>query len=161
MKISLIVAMAANRAIGLDNRMPWHLPADLKRFKQITMGSPVIMGRKTYEAIGKALPGRSNLIITRNTVYHQPGCQTFGDIETALQQCRNSEEVFVIGGATLYRALLPIADCLYLTLINQDFVGDTFFPEIDENCWRVIDRQDVFDDQFVDFTYSFITFVRQ
>ena len=132
MKISLIVAMAANRAIGLDNKMPWHLSADLKKFKAITMGSPIVMGRKTYESIGRPLPGRSNIIISRNLDYQQAGCLVFNDIKAAIEaSSKDAEEIFIIGGAELYKATLPHADNLYLTLINQDFNGDTFFPEID------------------------------
>lgn len=156
MKISLIVAMASNRAIGLNGQMPWHLSADLKRFKQITMGAPILMGRKTFEAIGKPLPGRENIVISRNTDYQQAGCLVFGDIETALQHCANRDEVFVIGGATLYEALLPRAHYLYLTEINKNFAGDTFFPEIDYRHWREVAREVIDSDQSVDFSYSFL-----
>jgi dihydrofolate reductase len=156
MKISLIVAMASNRAIGLNGQMPWHLSADLKRFKQITMGSPILMGRKTFEAIGKPLPGRCNIIISRDPDYRQAGCQVFNDIDSALGYCSDSPEVFVIGGATLYQALLPRADYLYLTEIDQDFAGDTFFPEIDTTQWREIENEHVTDDQSVDFSYRFL-----
>lgn len=156
MKISLIVALASNRVIGLNGQMPWHLSADLKRFKQITMGSPIIMGRKTFEAIGKALPGRSNIIISRNADYQQPGCLVFTDIDSALQHCADNPEVFVIGGATLYQTLLPMADFLYLTEIDKDFPGDTFFPEIDVKNWREIEREQIDNDPSVDFSYRFL-----
>ena len=161
MKISLIVAMASNRAIGLNGQMPWHLSADLKRFKQITLGSPILMGRKTFEAIGRPLPGRENLIISRNTDYQQAGCRVFTDIGRALDYAKNSAELFVIGGATLYEALLPKADYLYLTQIDKPFTGDTFFPQIEDTGWQQISREDVADDASVDFTYSFIKLVRQ
>lgn len=160
MKISLIVAMAGNRAIGLNGRMPWHLSADLKHFKKITLGSPIIMGRKTFDAIGRPLPGRDNIVVSRNADYRCPGARIFSDIETALQACRGCDEVFVIGGATLYQAMLPAADALYLTLIHKDFAGDTFFPEFDASVWREIDRTDVDDDASVDFSYSFIKLAR-
>lgn len=127
MKISLIVAMASNRAIGLDGQMPWHLSADLKHFKQVTMGAPIVMGRKTFDAIGRPLPGRRNLVISRNSDYQAAGCEVFADINSALQACGNVTEVFVIGGATLYQALLPCADYLYLTEIHRPFAADTFF----------------------------------
>jgi dihydrofolate reductase len=156
MKISLIVAMASNRAIGLNGKMPWHLSADLKRFKQITMGAPILMGRKTFEAIGRPLPGRENIIISRDPSYQQPGCRVFGDIDSVLQCYAGSQELFVIGGATLYEAMLPYADYLYLTEIHKIFAGDTFFPKIDSGQWRDISREDIKDDQAVDFTYSFI-----
>ena len=157
MKISLIVAMAANRAIGLDNKMPWHLSADLKKFKAITMGSPIVMGRKTYESIGRPLPGRSNIIISRNSDYQQAGCLVFNDIKAAIEaSSKDAEEIFIIGGAELYKATLPHADNLYLTLINQDFNGDTFFPEIDFKAWTEASREDISDDPSVNFSYSFL-----
>ena len=157
MKISLIVAMARNRVIGLNGQMPWHLSADLKRFKQLTLGYPIVMGRKTFEAIGRPLPGRDNTVISRNPDFDAPGCRVFADIDSALSALAHAPQVFIIGGATLYEALLPIADCLHLTLIDQDFVGDTFFPEFHHYDWQETDRQDVDDDQAVDYAYSFIT----
>ncbi|MBS4051381.1 MAG: dihydrofolate reductase [Methylomonas sp.] len=160
MKISLIVAMASNRVIGLNGTMPWHLSADLKRFKQITLGSPIMMGRKTFDAIGRPLPGRENLVISRNPEYRQPGCRVFADIDSALRYAQTCSEVFVIGGATLYDALLPQADYLYLTLIQREFAGDTYFPEIDYSAWRVLERVDVADDSNVDFSYSFLKLAR-
>ncbi len=156
MKISLIVAMASNRTIGLNGQMPWHLSADLKRFKQITLGAPVLMGRKTFEAIGKPLPGRSNLIISRNAGYQAAGCLVFTDTASALQHCAASPEVFVIGGATLYQAFLAVADYLYVTEIHQPFAGDTFFPEINADHWRELSREDVENDASVAFAYSFL-----
>ncbi len=160
MKISLIVAMAGNRAIGLNGQMPWHLSADLKHFRKITMGSPVIMGRKTFDAIGRPLPGRDNLVVSRNAGYRCPGCKVFADIGDAVEACRGRDEIFIIGGATLYQAMLPAADYLYLTLIHKDFAGDTFFPEFDAGIWREIERTDIDDDASVDFCYSFIKLAR-
>jgi dihydrofolate reductase len=157
MKISLIVAMASNRVIGLNNKMPWHLSADLKKFKKITMGSPILMGRKTHESIGKPLPGRANIIISRNLDYRQDGCFVFNDLKTALDQtCTNAEEIFVIGGSDIYEAILPMADAIYLTLINKVFEGDTFFPEIDFNVWSEVEREDIKDDPDAAFSYSFL-----
>jgi len=161
MKVSLIVAMASNRTIGVNGQMPWHLSADLKHFRKITMGSPVIMGRKTFEAIGKPLPGRTNIIISRNTGFQHEQCRTFNDIASALLFCANEEEVFVIGGAQLYQALLPSADLLYLTEIKKDFAGDTFFPIIDRQEWLEIERKDVETDPSVDFSYSFLKFAHR
>jgi dihydrofolate reductase len=158
MKIALIVAMASNRAIGLDGQMPWHLSADLRRFKRITMGHPVLMGRKTYQAIGKPLPGRANWIISRNPDFSAPGCRVFGDIGVALAQ--DVPQLFVIGGATLYEALLPQAEELHLTLIERRFDGDTFFPELDLNAWQLVDEEIVNDDASVDFNYRFVTYRR-
>lgn len=160
MKISLIVAMASNRAIGLNGRMPWHLSADLKRFKQITMGSPVLMGRKTYQAIGRPLPGRDNVVISRNGDFRPEGCRVFAEIEPALHAYADRPQVFVIGGATLYQALLNRADELYLTLIDREFPGDTFFPDLGDG-WNELEREDVDDDQTVDFSYSFIRLLRK
>lgn len=161
MKISLIVAMASNRVIGLDGQMPWHLSADLQYFKKITLGSPILMGRKTFEAIGRPLPGRENLIISRNLAYQQLGCRVFADIDAALDYAKQSVELFVIGGATLYEAFLPLADYVYLTQIHKSFVGDAYFPEIDLSNWREISHQDVVDDKRVDFAYSFLKLERQ
>lgn len=149
--------MASNRVIGLNNQMPWHLSADLKRFKQITMGHPIIMGRLTFEAIGKPLPGRTNIIVSRNSSYQQKGCIVVDSIEAAINHaCRLSDEVFVVGGATLYEAVLPFADTLYLTQINQNFAGDTFFPLLDSSGWIEEKREDVSYDDQVKFSYSFI-----
>lgn len=159
MKISLIVAMSSNRAIGLDGQMPWHLSADLKRFKQITMGHPIIMGRKTYAAIGKPLPGRTNIIVSRNPAYKPDGCIVVDNVEAAINHaCRLSDEVFVIGGATLYEATLPIANTLYITQINREFEGDTFFPEFDLKQWLEVERQEIVTDTSVTFTYDFIVY---
>ncbi|MGZ5052521.1 MAG: dihydrofolate reductase [Methylobacter sp.] len=156
MKIALIVAMASNRAIGLGGQMPWHLSADLKKFKQITMGSPILMGRKTYESIGRPLPGRTNIVISRNPSYSQPGCQVFNDLDKALASCADAEQAFIIGGADLYQSTLPIADTIYLTQIHSEFPGDTFFPEIDETQWPEVAREDINDDPDVSFSYSFL-----
>lgn len=156
MKISLIVAMASNRAIGLNNQIPWHLSADLKKFKKITMGAPILMGRKTYESIGRPLPGRSNIIISRNPEYRQAGCLVFNDIEQALESCRDRDEVFVIGGSDFYRSMLAVADTLYLTQIHREFPGDTFFPELDASQWIEVEREDIQDDPDVAFSYSFL-----
>ena len=158
MKISLIAAIASNRVIGNQGQMPWHLSADLKRFKQITLGAPVMMGRKTFDAIGKPLPGRQNIIISHNLNYKQPNCLTFTDISLALKNFQHCPELFIIGGATLYQAMLPFADYLYLTVINKNFSGDTFFPEIDYSEWHELDKEDVDDDKTVDFTYSYIKY---
>lgn len=160
MKLSLIVAMATNRTIGINKQMPWHLSADLKQFKKITMGHPIIMGRKTFESIGRPLPGRQNIVISRDISYQQEGCLVFNDLDAAVQHCADQEEVFVIGGATLYAVTLERADRLYITQINQAFEGDTWFPEIDAADWREVTREDINDDASVDFKYSFISYDR-
>ncbi len=149
--------MASNSAIGLNNQMPWHLSADLKRFKQITLGHPVIMGRLTFEAIGKPLPGRTNIVVSRNSAYQPEGCVVVDSIEAAISHsCRLADEVFVIGGSTLYEATLPIADNLYITQIHQDFEGDTFFPLLVRKQWLEVGREDIADDATAGFTYSFL-----
>ena len=149
--------MSSNCAIGLDGQMPWHLSADLKRFKQITMGYPILMGRLTFESIGRPLPGRTNIIISRNPDYRPEGCIVIDSVEAAISHgCQLADEVFVIGGFTLYQATLPIANTLYITQINHDFVGDTFFPDFDRNQWVEVQREDLVDDAKVDFTYSFL-----
>ncbi|NOU20215.1 MAG: dihydrofolate reductase [Methyloglobulus sp.] len=143
--------------MGLANQMPWHLSADLKRFKQLTMGYPILMGRKTFESIARPLPGRTNIIVSRNPAYRPEGCIVVGTVEAAISHaCQLADEVFVIGGSTLYEATLPIADTLYITQINRDFNGDTFFPDFDWNRWSEIAREDVVDDPKVNFTYSFL-----
>ncbi|MCL7421485.1 MAG: dihydrofolate reductase [Methylobacter sp.] len=159
MKISLIVAMASNRVIGINNQLPWHLSADLKRFRYITMGSPILMGRKTYESIGRPLPGRTNVIISRDPAYQQEGCLVFNDIETAIESCcQKFQEIFVIGGSELYQSMLPMADTLYVTLIHKAFSGDAFFPEIDARQWAEVAREDVDNDPDAGFGYSFIKY---
>lgn len=138
--------------------MPWHLSEDLKRFKRLTLGSPIVMGRKTFEAIGRPLPGRTNIVISRNPELKADGCLVFPDMDSALAVVADASQVFIIGGATLYQAMLHRANDLYLTLIDRDFEGDTFFPAIKKSDWQEIERQDVFNDPTVDYAYSFITF---
>lgn len=158
MKISLIVAMSQNRVIGRDNKMPWHLSADLKRFRAITMNSPILMGRKTFESIGKPLDGRTNLILSKNINYQPQGCLVFQSLESALNEAKKyGEEVFIIGGATLYEIALPLAKRLYLTDIQAEFEGDTFFPEFDVNEWNEIACEQIDNDEKVDFSYRFLT----
>ena len=156
MKLSISVAMAENRVIGIDNKMPWHISADLKYFKKITMGKPILMGRKTYESIGRPLPGRQNIVSSRNPDYVQLGCEVYRSIDLAIDACSGKEELIIIGGASFYQAMLPKASHLYLTRIHETFEGDTFFPEFDLSEWCEIERVDVTDDDTVDFDYSFI-----
>ncbi|MFA1711080.1 dihydrofolate reductase [Peribacillus frigoritolerans] len=137
--ISLMVAMDQNRVIGKNNKLPWHLPADLQYFKKVTMGHPIVMGRKTFESIGRVLPGRENVIVTRNQEFKVEGCVVLHDIAQIKMFADNhDEEVFVIGGAEIFKEILPFTDRLYITEIHETFEGDTFFPEIDENEWDVI-----------------------
>lgn len=127
--ISLIVAHDKNRVIGYENEMPWHLPGDLQYFKEMTMGKPVVMGRKTFESIGRPLPGRRNIVITRNADYTAEGIETAPSLEAALALVRGAEEVMVIGGEQIFTQALPLAQKLYITLIDNEFVGDTYFPD--------------------------------
>jgi len=135
-RLSLIAAVAANGVIGNGNALPWRLPEDLKHFKALTLGHPVVMGRKTFESIGRPLPERRNLIVTRNAAYAAPGCETVASLHAALAACRDADEIFVIGGAQIYAEALPLAARLYLTEIQKEFPGDARFPEIDRREWR-------------------------
>ena len=137
--ISLLVAMDQNRVIGKDNQLPWHLPADLQYFKKVTMGHPIIMGRKTFDSIGRVLPGRENVIVTRNREYKNEDCTILHSIDEIKQFADGKEqEVFVIGGAEIFKGILPVADRLYLTEIDASFEGDTYFPTIDDKEWRQV-----------------------
>lgn len=129
MIISMIAAMAKNRVIGADNKMPWHLPADLKHFKATTLGKPVIMGRNTYESIGKALPGRTNIVISRDINLQLADAITVSDVEAALLAVKESGEVMIIGGGAIYNTFLPLCHRLYLTEIELEVDGDTYFPD--------------------------------
>lgn len=141
MRINLIVAMAKNRVIGIDNKMPWHLPADFAWFKRNTLGHPVIMGRKTFESIGRPLPGRRNLVISRNANWHSDGCEVSGSLAEAFNRCKDNESVFVIGGATLYNEALPLANSIYLTEVDASPNGDTWFPLLDTRQWQERSRE--------------------
>ena len=136
MRRSLVVAMARNRVIGRDNRLPWRLPADLAYFKQVTTGHPVVMGRRTYESIGRPLPGRQNIVVTRNRAFSAPGCTVVGSLDEAWKAAGDADEVSVIGGTTLFAETLPIADRIHLTEVEAAVPGDTFFPEFDRSQWN-------------------------
>ena len=143
--ISLVVAMDRNRAIGVNGRLPWRLPDDMKWFKEVTMGKPVIMGRKTYDSIPnrfKPLPGRHNIVVTRNRNYRAEGATVVHSVDEALTAAADADEIMIGGGAQLYEALLPQASRLYLTLVDSAFEGDTYFPELDMSRWRERYRQD-------------------
>lgn len=160
MRISLIAAMASNRVIGRDNRLPWHLPTDLKRFKRLTMGHALIMGRKTFESVGRPLPGRSNVVVTRQEGYAPEGVRVVHSIEEALQASQG-DEVFIAGGGDIFQQVLPVADRLYLTIIEEAFPGDAYFPEYDESQWRLVDREDHGPTEDAPFSWSFQTLDRQ
>ncbi len=140
-RVSLIVAMAKNRVIGANNTLPWHLPADLKHFKALTMGHHIVMGRKTYASIGRPLSGRTSVVITRNADYFAPGVIVANSLEAALSACGTDEEIFVIGGAEIFAQALGFADTLYITEIKRDVAGDVSFPEFDKTEWQEISRE--------------------
>lgn len=135
-RLSLVVAMAKNRVIGAGGRIPWHLPNELQLFKRVTMGHPIIMGRKTYESIGRLLPGRATVIVTRQADYRVPGALIAHSLDAAIAACGHEDEIFVIGGGELYREALPRADRIYLTTVEAEPAGDTYMPELDERAWR-------------------------
>jgi len=161
-RLSMIAAMGKNRVIGKDNDMPWHLPADLHHFKKTTLGSPIIMGRKTYDSIGRPLPGRLNIILSRNTEIEIEGCIVVDSLNKAivLAEQEMTEEVFITGGAHLYNKFLADADRLYITLIDEDFEGDTFFPDYTQLSWKEVSREDHLADDKNIHNYSFITLDR-
>jgi len=139
--LSIIAAVARNRVIGINNTLPWHLPEDLKRFRALTMGHHIIMGRKTYESLGRLLPGRTTVIVSRSKDYAVLGALVADSLDAALTLCGDDTEVFVIGGAELYLAAIQRADRLYLTEIDRDFDGDTFFPDVDRANWHETARE--------------------
>ncbi|MGH8271353.1 MAG: type 3 dihydrofolate reductase [Gammaproteobacteria bacterium] len=139
--VALVAAVAENGVIGRGGVMPWHLPADLAHFKRITMGKPIVMGRRTFEAIGRALPGRRNIVVTRAAEFSAPGVERAASPEEALALAGDAAEVMVIGGAELYRAALPLARRIYLTRVHAEVAGDTFFPELDDREWRELARE--------------------
>ncbi len=140
-RVVLVAAVASNAVIGAHGGMPWHLPEDLKRFKQLTLGHPVIMGRKTWESIGRALPGRRNIVVTRRTAFEAPGAEVVESLRAALALCAHERMVFVIGGGELYRAALPFAAELALTEIHRDYAGDVRFPDFDREAWKETRRE--------------------
>ncbi|QBQ53858.1 type 3 dihydrofolate reductase [Nitrosococcus wardiae] len=160
MIISFVVAMDDHRLIGANCRLPWHLSADLKYFRRLTMGKPILMGRGTHESIGRPLPGRHNIVVTHNPHYEAPGCTVVPTVEAGLQAAGEAEEVMVIGGAALYQQLLPQAHRIYLTLIWGTFRGDTWFPDFDPADWTEVWREDHGPDSQNPYPYSFIRLER-
>lgn len=155
---SIIVAKSQNNAIGKDNQLLWHLPQDMRHFKQMTLGHHMIMGRKTFESIGKPLPGRELIVVTRNPDYQVPGCKIVGSIEEALDWAEQAgeTEVLIAGGEQIYRAMLPVADKIYLTEVKTVLEGDTFFPELDKNEWKEIKRTAHPADEQHAYAYNFV-----
>ena len=139
--ISLLVAVAANGVIGRDNQLPWHLPADLKRFKQLSVGKPVIMGRKTWDSIGRPLPDRRNIVVTRNSDFQSPGAEVATSLEDAIELAGDAEEIIVIGGGEIFKLSLPIADRIYYTHVHAEVEGDAYFPDLDWSQWQAVYRE--------------------
>lgn len=158
MTLSFIVAIDQNNAIGNNNQLPWNMPADLKHFKQKTLGKPIIMGRKTYESIGRPLPKRRNIIITRDKKYQVDGCEVFNDIASALNAVQDCDEAMVIGGANLFQQLMSRADKLYLTVIEHQFTADTFLAPIDFSQWQQIEKHSHKADAENPYDYTFYTY---
>ena len=162
----MIVAMAENRVIGINNNLPWYLPNDLKYFKQVTMGKPILMGRKTYESIGKPLPGRTNIVITRNESWQANGVKVVHSLEDAFSlassivEIDGQDEMMVIGGDQIYQTSLPAIDRIYLTKVHAEVDGDAYFPELDWSEWKEVAREDFKAEGPNPYDYSFIVFDR-
>lgn len=159
--ITLIAAYARNRVIGKDNRMPWHLPEDLAHFKRATLGAPIIMGRHTWESIGRALPGRRNMVVSRTPTLSLIGAEIFTSLDQAIRACEPAPEVFVIGGAQVYAQAISVAHRLVMTEIDATFDGDTFFPKFDQHEWQEISREGHQAQSPNDFFFSFVEYKRQ
>lgn len=159
MSISLIVAMAKNRTIGIDNTLPWRCPEDLKHFKALTMGHHMIMGRKTFDSIGKPLPGRTTVVVTRNPELKIEGCVMAHSLQEAIAACEG-DEIFVVGGAEIYTQALPLADTLYISEIQQDVEGDAWFPEFDKSDWKEVARDQRSQSEPQPLEYHFVTYRR-
>jgi len=159
MTVSIIVAIGENHAIGKNNQLLWHMPNDLKHFKDITSGRTIIMGRKTFDSVGKPLPRRRNIVVTRQDITI-PGCEVVKSIEDGLALCKDEDEVFIGGGAEIYKLAMHLTDRIYLTIIHKSFDADTFFPEIDKTVWKEVKREDFEPDEKNPLPYSFITLER-
>ena len=159
--ITIIAAAAENNALGKDNDLVWHLPDDFKRFKRLTTGHYIIMGRKTFETFPKPLPNRTHIVITRQENYNREGCIVVNTLEKALEIAKNDDQPFIIGGGEIYKLGLPHANKIELTRIHDSFEADTFFPEIDENEWKLIDSIYHTKDEKHDFDFTYLTYVRK
>jgi len=159
--ISIIAAIAENNALGKDNQLIWHLPADLKRFKKVTLNHHIIMGRKTFESLGKPLPNRTSIIITRNKNYQVAECIVVNSLEQALEAAKSDPNPYILGGAEIYKQSIEIADELDLTFVHHKFEADAFFPEIDTTIWKETSREDFKADDKNKYDYSFVRFNRR
>ena len=153
MKISIIVAMSNNSVIGFNNGLPWYLSEDLKNFKKTTLNHTVIMGRKTFDSIGKPLKDRKNIVITRNTSLRISGVVVVNSLSEAISMVKIPNEIFIIGGEQIYKAALPLAKNLYITRVDGDFDGDAFFPHYDQNEWREVGREDLISEKKIKFSF--------
>jgi dihydrofolate reductase len=168
MLISLIVAHSSNRVIGIDGQLPWHIPDDLKYFKAITIGKPIIMGRKTFDSIGKPLPGRLNIIITKNTDLSIEECVVVNNLEAAISEAKNffktqdteQEEIFIIGGAQIFKQSMEFVNKIYITEVHADYAGDVFFDELSDNDWIEVSR-DLHDSENDKIPFSFVTYKKK
>ncbi|WP_220719081.1 type 3 dihydrofolate reductase [Agarivorans litoreus] len=160
MKVAMIAAMAKQRVIGKDNQMPWHLPADLKHFKAVTMGKPVIMGRLTYQSIGRPLPGRLNIVVSRNVDLAIEGVTVVNTVQAALDLVEDEDEVMIIGGGNIYQQCLVFADTLYLTFIEKDVEGDAHFPDYQQYQWQQLASEKHLADEKNPYNYEFVTLAR-
>lgn len=171
MTLSLIVAMASNRVIGINNQLPWYLPNDLKYFKQVTMGKPIIMGRKTYDSIGKPLPGRTNIVITRQADYQPPADNGLVKVVASLAEARamaedvclinGQDEAMIIGGAEIYALALPHVDRMYITEVRAEVNGDAYFPEFDRSAWQACARESFYAEGPNPYDYDFVVYERR
>lgn len=159
-RVSIVVATDEHGGIGLEGRLPWHLPNDLKRFKALTMGKPIVMGRRTFDSIGRALPGRTNIVVSRQPGLCIEGCVVVPSLEAALEAAGGEEETCVIGGAEIYRLALPLAETLHVTRVHATVGADTFFPVIDAAEWEEISREECPADDRHAYPYSFVTLRR-
>jgi dihydrofolate reductase len=163
MKLTLIAAVANNNVIGQNNKLLWHMPADLKRFKELTLGHTMIMGRKTFESIGKPLPGRKTIVITRNKDYDAMGCEVATELKDAICKVREESEVFVAGGGEIYRQVMNLhfTRKIYITRVYANFEGDSFFPDINTEKWELIEREDQQTDEKNPYPFAFLTYKRR
>ena len=156
MDVSIVVALSSNGVIGRDGELPWYLSADLKHFKSITMGKPIVMGRLTHESIGRPLPGRENIVLTRDVNYLAEGCRIINHLGDISAKSLKTEEIMIIGGARLYADALPLANRLYMTEVHTEIPGDVFFPDFDREQWQEVERQYFEADEKNEFNYSFV-----
>lgn len=159
-RISVIAALAKNRVIGIENRLPWRLPEDLAHFKALTLGHPILMGRKTFESLGRPLPGRTNVVVTRNPAYRPDGCLVAASIPAAIALCGEADELFFIGGAELYAQVIPMANRLYLTEVDIEAAGDAWFPEYDRGAFKELSRESRTGEKGDALTFDFVVYER-